>query len=409
MQLRIVLLQLWRDLKAHRLRSGLTLFGIAWGTFCVVVMLAFGNGLQAQMMKTQGALGGNLLLLWGARTTVPFEGLPRDRYVRLADDDVDAIARDVVEVQAISPEYTTELNAKGPAGEANVTVSGVLPAYAGMRRVEAESGGRFLSERDVAERRRVCVIGYQVRRDLFGEEPAVGRTLTMNGTPFTVVGTVAKKRQDSNYNGQDDSHVFVPSTAAVASLGLQRPDNLVIELRERVRGRDAIPLVRGVLAARHRFDAADEGAVQLWDVGEGMVMIQNIFLGFKLFLGLLGSFTLAVAAIGVANTMSMVVEDRTPHIGIAMALGARQRWVLGQVLLETVCFTAIGGLLGVGTAAGIVWAAGFLPLEDTVGAPQISAATTAVTVAMLAVCGILAGVGPARRAAAMNPAAALRT
>ena len=409
MQLRIVLLQLWRDLKAHRLRSGLTLFGIAWGTFCVVVMLAFGNGLQAQMMKTQGALGGNMLLLWGGRTTMSFEGLPRDRYVQLADEDVDAVLRDVAAVRAASPEYTTDLNAKGPAGEANVTVSGVLPSYAGMRRVEAEPGGRFLSERDVAERRRVCVIGFQVRRDLFGDEPAIGRTLTMNGIPFTIVGTVAKKKQDSNYNGRDDSHVFVPSTAAVASLGLRHPGNLVFELRERERGRDAIPQVRGVLAQRHRFDPADEGAIQVWDVGEGMVMLQNIFLGFKLFLGLLGSFTLAVAAIGVANTMSMVVEDRTPHIGIAMALGARQRWVLGQVLLETVCFTALGGLLGVGGAAALVWGAGFLPIQDTVGAPHISTATTAVTVGMLAACGILAGAGPARRAAAMNPAAALRT
>jgi putative ABC transport system permease protein len=408
MQLRIVLLQLWRDLKAHRLRSGLTLFGLAWGTFCVVVMLAFGKGLQTEMYSQQDALGGNMLLLWGSRTSMPFEGLTRGRYIQLADADADAIARDVSRVKAISPEYNGNTNAKGPKGESGVIVSGVRPCYGGMRRVEPEPGGRFLSDRDEAERRRVCVIGYLVKQDTFGDQPAVGSTILMDNIPFTIIGTVAKKQQDSNYNGPDDKHVFVPSATAIASLGLREPDNLVIELVERAKGKEVIPEVRQVLARRHRFDPSDEEAISIWDVGEMLVMFQNIFLGFRTFLGILGSFTLAVAAIGVANTMSMVVEDRTPHIGISMALGARRRWVLGQVLLETVCFTVAGGVMGVAVASLVVWAASFLPWKQYVGVPQISASTAILTAAMLGICGILSGIGPARRASAMSPAEALR-
>lgn len=409
MQLRIVLLQLWRDLKAHRLRSGLTLFGLAWGTFCVVVMLAFGKGLQTEMYAQQDALGGNMLLLWGSRTSMPFEGLTRGRYIQLDDADADAIARDVPRVKAISPEYSGNTNAKGPKGESGVTVSGVRPSFGEMRRVEPEPGGRFISDRDEAERRRVCVIGCLVKKETFGDQDAVGQTLLMDNIPFTVIGTIAKKQQDSNYNGQDDERVIVPSATAIASLGLRVPDNLVIELEDRAKGKEVIPEVRQVLARRHRFDPADEEALSIWDVGEGLVMFQNIFLGFRTFLAILGSFTLAVAAIGVANTMSMVVEDRTPHIGISMALGARRRWILGQVLLETVCFTASGGVLGVAFAALVVWAASFLPWKEYVGTPQISISTAILTAAMLGICGVLSGVGPARRAAAMNPAEALRT
>jgi putative ABC transport system permease protein len=278
-----------------------------------------------------------------------------------------------------------------------------------MRRVEPEPGGRFISDRDEAERRRVCVIGSLVKEEAFGDQPAVGRTILMNNIPFTVIGTIAKKQQDSNYNGPDDKHVFVPSATAVASLGLRDPDNLVIELVERAKGKDVIPEVRRVLAGRHRFDPTDEEAISVWDVGEGLVLFQTIFLGFRTFLAILGSFTLAVAAIGVANTMSMVVEDRTPHIGISMALGARRRWVLGQVLLETVCFTVAGGVMGVAAASLVVWAASFLPWKQYVGVPQISASTAILTAAMLGICGILSGIGPARRASAMSPAEALRT
>jgi putative ABC transport system permease protein len=409
MQLRIVLLQLWRDLQAQRLRSGLTLFGLAWGTFCVVVLLAFGHGLQVSQTKQQAALGDNMLLLWGARTSIPYEGLPRGRYIPLEDADADAILREVPRVTAISPEYSMNTNAKGPKGESGVVISGVRPPYGAMRKVEPEPGGRFLSDRDEAERRRVCVVGYQVKQDTFGDAPVIGQTLLMNNIPFTIIGTVAKKKQDSNYNGQDDGHVFVPTSTAVASLGIRTPDNLVIELAERAKGKEVIPEVRSVLARRHHFDPADEEAISVWDVGEMLVMFQNIFFGFQVFLTILGSFTLAVAAIGVANTMSMVVEDRTPHIGISMALGARRRWVLGQVLLETICFTVTGGALGVAFASLVVWAAGFLPFEEYIGTPQISPTTALLTAGMLGICGILSGIGPARRAAAMSPAQALRT
>ncbi len=408
MPLRIVLSQFWRDIRAQRLRTGLTLFGLAWGTFCVVVLLSFGEGLQRKQVERGAAMGERIILLWGSRTSIPFEGLPRGRYIPLRDSDADAITREVPGVVDVSPEYGLSVSLRGPAGQAAGQLSGVRPGFGAMRRIEAEPGGRFISERDERERRRVAVIGARVRRDLFGEAPAVGQTVTLQGVPFLVIGTMARKDQDSNYNGPDDWKVFIPSSVARASLGQTHPDNLVIQVEGNASSSQVVRDVRAVLGRIHHYDPKDEEALSVWDVGDMIKTFLTIFVGFKIFLALLGTLTLAVAGIGVANTMSMVVEDRTTQIGISMALGARRGWVLSQILLETICFTTIGGGLGVLLATGVVSAARFLPLENSIGTPVFSWPIAILTAGLIALIGILSGMGPARRAAYLNPAEALR-
>jgi len=409
MQLRIVLAQFWRDLKAQRLRTALTLFGLAWGTFCVILLLSFGAGVQRKQMEQMEAIGRRVILIWGSRTSIPFEGLPRGRYIRLEDGDADAIARLVPGVKQASPEYGKQVNLKGPKGESAAGLAGVRPGFEKMRSLHAEPGGRFLSERDEAERRRVCFLGHQVRKDLFAEGPAVGQTLEISGVPFLVVGTMAEKRQDSNYNGPDDGKVFIPTSAIRASLGELYPDNLVVEVKEGTNSKQVMKEILGVMGRIHHFDASDEEALANWDVGETLAMIATIFIGFQVFLGLLGILTLAVAGIGVANIMSMVVEDRTSQIGISMALGARRGWILGQVLLETLLVTAVGGTVGVLLAIGGVAVSQYLPINENIGKPIFSWQIAAMTAGLLGLIGIISGMGPARRAAYLNPAEALRS
>jgi putative ABC transport system permease protein len=409
MQLRIVIVQFWRDLKAQRLRTGLTLFGLAWGTFCVVLLLSFGEGLSRKQMDTMQGLGTRIVLIWGSRTSVPFEGLPRGRYVRLEDGDADRIAREVPGVTQASPEYNRGVMLKGPNGESAASLSAVRPGFAAMRRVEPEYGGRFLSERDETERRRVCVLGSRIRTELFGARPAIGQSLEISGIPFTVIGTLPEKKQDSNYNGPDDGKVFIPSAVAMASFGDRYPDNLVVEVAEGVKSADVVTGIYETLGRARHFDPADKEALMIWDVGEMVAMLANVFVAFRVFLGLIGALTLAVAGIGVANVMSMVVEDRTSQIGISMALGARHSWVLGQVILETLLVTAAGGLIGVAVAGAIVAGCQYLPLENSIGDPVFSGRIAAITAGILGLIGIAAGFGPARRAAYLNPAEALRS
>jgi putative ABC transport system permease protein len=409
MQLRIVLAQFWRDLKAQRLRTALTLFGLAWGTFCVVLLLSFGEGLSRKQMDTMAGMGTRIILLWGSRTSIPFEGLPRGRYIRLEDSDADRIAREVPGVAQVSPEYSRDVMLKGPKAETSAGLSAVRPGFGNMRRIEPEPDGRFLNERDQTERRRVCVLGASIRRELFGEEPAIGRTLEITGIPFTVIGTLPEKSQDSNYNGLDDKKVFIPASVALSSLGERFPGNLVVEVKPDVKSADVSKGIYQVMGRAHHFDGDDKEALMTWDVGEMLAMIRTVFLGFRVFLGLIGILTLAVAGIGVANVMSMVVEDRTSQIGISMALGARHSWVLGQILLETLLVTAVGGLIGVVLAGAIVAACQYLPLQDSIGVPVFSSQIALLTAGILGAIGIVAGMGPARRAAYLNPAEALRS
>jgi putative ABC transport system permease protein len=409
MSLRIILLQFWRDVRAQRLRTLLTLFGLAWGTFCVVVLLSFGEGLSRKQQARGAALGDRIILLIGGRTSIPHEGLPRGRSIALADEDADAIRGEVAGVVAVSPEYTQGAMARVGTAESATVLCGVRPCFARMRKLEPERGGRFINARDEQERRRVVVIGARVRRDLFGERQAVGEQIELEGIPFLVVGTLAEKDQDSSYNGPDDGKVFIPASVARASFGMVQPDLLIVEIANGASGSDVLDGLIPVMARLHHFDPGDREALIWWDASEMVAMFTAIFIGFQGFLALLGSLTLAVAGIGISNTMSMVVEDRTSQIGIAMALGARRGWVLGQIMLETLCFVVVGGGAGVLFAAGVVALGQQLPMTGDLGSPVFSPTIAALTAGLLGLIGILSGMGPARRAAYLNPAEALRS
>ncbi|MFN8549621.1 MAG: ABC transporter permease [Candidatus Eisenbacteria bacterium] len=408
MDFRVIFAQFVRDMRAQRQRTALTLFGLGWGTFCVIVLLSFGEGLHRRQAERMASLGDQMVLMWGSRTSLPYEGLPRGRYIRLEDADTDALAREVVGISAITPEYSTDSIVKGPKGEKSAGISGVRPCFASLRHMEPAPGGRFLNERDELERRRVAYLGAQIKTDLFGEDDPIGALIMIRGVPFRVIGINPKKDQDSNYNGQDDGKIFIPSRAAQASLGLVYPDNFVVGVRSGADSKAVIKDVIAVMGRRNHFDPKDEEALATWDVGDMVKTVGRVFVGFKTFLALLGMLTLAVAGIGVANIMSMAVEDRTTQIGISMALGARRGWVLGQILIETLLVTALGGALGVILAAVVVKIGQIAPLEESIGDTVLSWQIAALTVGLLGVIGIISGVGPARRAANLNPAVALR-
>ncbi len=410
MQLRIVLVQFWRDLKAQRLRTALTLFGLAWGTFCVVVLLSFGEGLSRKQMNTMQGLGTRIILLWGSRTSVAHEGLPRGRYIRLEDADADRIAREVPGVTQASPEYSRGVMLTGPGGQAAANLSAVRPGFGAMRRIEPEPGGRFLNERDETERRRVCVLGSRVRKEAFGDrardrsEPRdLGDPVHRDRHPARE-GTGQQlqrsgRRTRSSFQRPSPSR---PSAIAIRTTSWSKsPRGSRAPTSSRGSTRRSVAPTISIQPTRRRCST--------WDVGEMIAMISTVFIGFRVFLGLIGVLTLAVAGIGVANMMSMVVEDRTSQIGISMALGARHSWVLGQVLLETLLVTAAGGLIGVTLAGAIVVGCQFLPLENSIGDPVFSGQIAALTAGILGLIGIAAGVGPARRAAYLNPAEALRS
>jgi putative ABC transport system permease protein len=229
-----------------------------------------------------------------------------------------------------------------------------------------------------------------------------------DGVPFQVIGVMITKSQDSNYNGQDKDRATIPLTTYKAMFGDEYVENFVFQVGDTSRVEVAKKKVIATLAHKYRFDPEDEEAVAMWDTTEGVKFLDTFFLAFRAFLGIVGALTLVVGGIGVSNIMNVVVEERTKEIGVKMALGARQRYVLGQFLFETLTLTVLGGSLGFLISWGLCAVFPVFQLKEYVGDPVISARVAAITTAILGSIGLAAGWFPARAAASLNPVEALR-
>lgn len=401
--------QLVADLKAQRLRTTLTVLGITWGTVAVVVLLAFSVGLEQQTRKRFHGLGDRIVILFGGRTTQPYAGFREGRRIRLDEEDASVLTREIPEIVMISPEYSErETPVRRGTNAVNPNITGIWPVYGEMRNVIPASGGRFVNPPDVEERRRVVVLGDEVAELLFRGEAAVGREVLVGGTPFTVIGVMQPKLQNSSYNSRDEDRVFIPASTHRALFGDRYVNNMVYRVSSPQLTKAVERRVYETLGRKYRFDPADEDALGVWDTAEWEKIFGYLFLGFKLFFALVGSFTLSVGGIGVANIMFVVVRERTREIGIKRSVGARRRHILSQFLAEALLIVVVGAVLGVLVSLGIVKLMSLLPLQEFVGAPTISIQVALVTMGLLAAVATLAGLFPARRAAGMDPVECLR-
>jgi putative ABC transport system permease protein len=409
MRIGALLGQLVDDLRRQRLRTALTVLGITWGTTAVVTLLAFGTGFQRQMEVNARGMGDGLVIVSGNRTTLSFQGFPERRRIRLVQEDAALLDREVGEIELVTPEYGTwgRYVRRGET-RTEVFLTGVRAEYGDLRNVFPQAGGRFLNEEDVADQRRVIVLGDEVKRLLFGEDEAVGQEVFVGRTPFTVVGVMAHKTQNSSFNARDEDRVFIPQTTYRAMEGDRYINFLIYRPVDPELSAASTRRVREVLGRKYAFDAADEDAVNIWDTNEMMKMFKYIFIGFNLFLGIVGSFTLVVGGVGVANIMFVVVQERTREIGVRRSVGARRRDILVQVLLEAVLIVGAGAAVGFALSVGLARLIAMLPIEEYVGVPTISLPVTLLTAGLLTMVALTAGLLPARRAAALDPADALR-
>ena len=410
MYLRNYLRQFLRDVRAQKLRLFLTVFGLVWGTAAVTLMLAFGEGLHRQVLVAQKGLGDAIVIAWPSRTSKPWQGLPRGRRIQLTDEDVTLLRTEIEGIKNISEEYSQD-GARITYGKKalSVDISGSNVEFGSMRSMNPQEGGRYLNQLDLDERRRVVFLGDQLTIDLFGEGvDAVGEKVRIDGSPFTVIGVMVQKEQDSSYSGRDKDKAMIPSTTFRAIYGSKYIENLIFQAKDVQKIESVKKAVIATAANKYRFDPTDEEAIQMWDTTEGTKFLDTFFLVFRGFLGIVGALTLVVGGIGVSNIMNVVVEERTKEIGIKMALGAKRRYVIGQFLFETLLITIVGGIAGFLISWGICAAFPSLGFQEFIGDPRISFQVAAITTTILGAIGLLAGYFPARTAANLRPVEALR-
>jgi putative ABC transport system permease protein len=400
--------QLLRDLRAQKMRTLMTTFGIVWGTAAVSLLLAFGQGFHEQIYKSSAGLGENICIAWPSRTSLPFQGLGKGRRIQLDEDDMQLIRAKADGLEAVSSEYETSFKLLYEKKTMAVDVHGVTPVFASLRTIVPQGDGRWINELDWDLRRRVAFLGNDLAETVFGHADPVGKTIQLNGSPFLVIGVMVKKPQDSSYSGRDKDNVFIPGTTHRALTGQKYVDEFIFKAKNSKDTEALKGQVLEITAAKHRFDPKDKEAIGIWDTTENFQFLNTFMLGFRTFLGIVGSLTLVVGGIGVSNIMNVVVEERTREIGIKMALGARPGSILFQFMLETLLITGVGGTIGLAMTFGLCAVFPKLGFTDFVGNPTVSPMVAAVTAGLLGSIGLLAGYFPARDASSLDPVVAMK-
>jgi putative ABC transport system permease protein len=227
--------------------------------------------------------------------------------------------------------------------------------------------------------------------------------------PFQVIGVLIEKTQNSSYNTRDEYAAFIPATTFASFFGYKYINNMVVQAHDPFQNEFIQERILQVLGKKYKFNPADTEALHVWDTMEGERITHAVMIGFNIFLGIVGAFTLIVGGIGVSNIMNVVVEERTKEIGLKMALGAKKRFVLAQFLFETLLITLVGGAVGLFISYGLVSIFPSTNIEEFIGKPTFSLTVGLVTVALLSFIGLISGWGPARRASNLHPVEALRS
>jgi putative ABC transport system permease protein len=404
--------QIFRTLWAHKLRSFLTMFGIAWGVGSLLLLVGLGEGFRSGNKRELAQYGKDIMFIYPGRAPVVTGSMNSARQYLLTYQDFADIRTEAAHVRNASPVLIrTDVRAVSEFASANGEIAGVEPQFSEIRYLPLNQG-RWLNDLDETQRRNVIVLGDELVKNLFPGRPALGASIILNDITFEVIGTVQRVGRGDDNSTNMRGYVPFHVMATLFPLKGENHENSISFINYQPRVTDEHLLaqdeVRKLVARNHGFDYRDTNAFEGWDTIQNSKAVGTIFDAMNMFLGAVGMVTLALGAIGVINIMLVTVSERTREIGLRMALGATRRSILAQFFFEGIILTLCSGLIGMGLSAGLMALMGNIQGQAGFDPPKLVPATAILAIASLTLAGVIAGLYPARKAAILQPVEALR-
>jgi len=404
--------QIFRTLWAHKLRSFLTMFGVAWGVGSLLLLVGLGEGFRSGNKRGLAEYGEDIMFIFPGRAPVVAGSMNSARNYLLTYQDYLDIREEAPHVRQSAPVLARDdMHAVSEFASANGQIVGAEPQYNEIRYLPLQQG-RWLNEEDEAQRRNVIVLGDELTRNLFSGRPALGAAVLLNDIRFEVIGTVKRiGRGDENLTNMRGYIPFRVMATFFPLKGENHQNSIsLINYQPRVPAEHMLARedVHKIIARNHGFDYRDEDAFENLDTVEQAEMMGKIFDAMNMFLGTVGLVTLVLGAIGVINIMLVAVSERTREIGLRKALGATNRSILLQFFLEGILLTLLSGLIGMGLAGALMALLGTQPGPGNFDPPKLVPASALLAIGCLTLAGVVAGLYPARKAAMLPPVEALR-
>ena len=400
--------EIFCTIQSNKLRTFLTGFSVAWGIFMLILLLGSGTGIENGVKKEFKGIATNGIWIHQGQTSLPYKGMPLGRSINFINADYEDIKTTVPGVEHITARYymwsNNLITYKNEYGDFNII--GCHPAHRFLRKMLLLNG-RLLNQKDIDDHRKVAVIGKLVRDQLFKNSSAVGKYLRINGVPFKVVGIFG-----DDVNERSTQILYLPITTVQKVFGGGNRIHAVMFTTGDAtidQSKQMEQAVRKKMSARHKFSIKDRKALRIWSSAEQYQKLMNLFRNIRFFIWLIGIGTIFAGIVGISNIMLIAVKDRTKEIGIRKALGATPGSIIRLVIAEAVLITLFSGYMGLTLGVVLIEVVSKnLPTIALFQNPEVDFGVALGALVLLVAAGLIAGFIPARKAAKIQPIAALR-